>query len=234
MQLPYSTALYRTLLTLLFTSLLGAGLRAPAYAAEVAPPTNRAGLVVVFEDGTVASRCVGFDAESVSGYDLLTRGEFAARTEVTSMGASVCSVDGQGCGDGEDCFCQCKSSTCVYWTYWQLLPDGWRYANAGAATLQVHDGDVQGWVWGASKPNAPAESAPPALTFADICNSDAVVYGISDGTSNSTDAPAVATQGNVNVTQPVMVILVIALPLLLGGAWWLLQRRKVVQKVEQP
>ena len=146
----------------------GVSQSAPAIALTLEPTTNQAGLVVVQADGSVMSRCVGFNEESINGYELLTRGGFVTRSEVTSVGASVCSIEGQGCGEGEDCFCQCKSSTCVYWTYWQQLPEGWRYSNAGAATVQVHDGDVQGWVWGDSSPNAAAENAPPTLAFTDI------------------------------------------------------------------
>lgn len=193
----------------------------PLRAATPDAPLQQAGLVVVFADGTVESRCVGFTEEAITGYDLLAAGDFVARTEITSMGPSVCSVDGQGCGDGEDCFCQCKSSTCTYWTYWQWLPDGWRYANAGAATLQVRHGDVQGWVWGESKPNSPSENAPPPLAFGDICHADATIYGIAE-------MPTVAQTGYA-LTQMGLVALVIAIPLLVGGAWWLLQRRKVVQ-----
>jgi hypothetical protein len=206
---------------ILLCLVLFTGTVAPVYAQEAAPTNNRAGLVVVYEDGTVESRCVGFEEATISGFDLLTRGDFVVRSDVTSMGASVCSVDGQGCGEGEDCFCQCKSSTCTYWSYWQLLPDGWRYANTGAATVQVHNGDVQGWVWGASKSNAPAENAPPALTFADICSPNAPIHGLV--------TEPTASQTGVAITQGGLVALVVAVPLLLGGAWWLWQRRKAVQ-----
>jgi hypothetical protein len=195
---------------------------APLLAQDAEPTTNQAGVVVVQQDGSVISRCVGFPEESINGYDLLVRGDFAPRSAVTSMGASVCSLNGQGCGEGEDCFCQCKSSPCAYWTFWQHLPDGWRYSNVGAATVQVHNGDLQGWVWGESNPNTAAKNGPPDLAFADICSSDAVVYGLepAKSTAASTTAPA-------NASQPWMVVLVVAVPLLLGGAWWLWQRRKV-------
>jgi hypothetical protein len=209
-----------TVVTLLLAWLAGTGMAAPVFAQGDEPATNRAGLVVVFDDGSVANRCVGFGEESISGYDLLVHGGFAPRSEVTSMGASICSLDGQGCGEGEDCFCQCLSSPCIYWTYWQQLPEGWRYSNAGPATVQVRDGDVQGWVWGESRPNAAAESAPPELTFADICAADAVLYG-ADGTFSATPA--------ANTTQGWLVALVVGAPLLAGAGWWLLQRRKVVQ-----
>jgi hypothetical protein len=135
------------------------------------------------------------------------------------MGASVCSLEGKGCGEGEDCFCQCQSSPCIYWTYWQLGPEGWRYFNMGAANNQVSDGDVQGWRWGESRPNAPAETSPPPMTFADICSADTLVYGIEVVTSTPTPT----------TTTPWMVALVIAVPLLVGAGWWLLQQRKVVQ-----
>jgi hypothetical protein len=200
---------------------MGAGGSAPVLA-QSAEPLHRAGVVVVHEDGSVVSRCVGFNEESINGYDLLARGGFAPRSEVTSMGASVCSLDGQGCDAGEDCFCQCKSSTCVYWTYWQLLPEGWRYSNAGAATVAVQDGDVQGWVWGESKPNAAAQNGPPALSFDDICSANAPIYGLAE------EATTVSQVG-VGIEQPWLVAFVIAVPLLLGGAWWLWQRRKEVQ-----
>jgi hypothetical protein len=100
----------------------------------------------------------------------------------------------------------------------------------GAANNQVSNGAVQGWRWGESRPNAPAETSPPLMTFTDICSADAVVYGIEDETlraaSSATAYPAI---GADTATAPWMVALVIAVPLLVGAGWWLLQRRKVVQ-----
>ena len=194
----------------------------PLHAQSPAPVASRAGLVVVHADGSATSRCVGFPEDGISGFELLARGGFTVRSEVTSMGASVCSVDGQGCGEGTDCFCQCKSGTCFYWTYWQQFPEGWRYSNAGAATLQVRDGDVQGWVWGDSSPSAVAENEPPALAFADICSAEAVVYGLEPDR-----ATGVMSQTGYGIDQAWAAALVVAIPLLLGGAWWLWQRRKV-------
>jgi hypothetical protein len=212
----------RSLLLLLLAALAATGWRSPLLAQTASTPANQAGLVVVHADGSVVNRCVAFDEESISGYELLVRGGFAPRSEVTAMGASVCSLDGQGCGEGEDCFCQCQSSPCAYWTFWQQLPEGWRYSNAGPANVQVHAGDVQGWVWGESKPNSSAESVPPSLAFGDICSSDAVIYGI-EGSGVNAPNPGAA------MTQPWMVALVVGAPLLLAGAWWLWQRRGMVQ-----
>jgi hypothetical protein len=57
------------------------------------------------------------------------------------------------------------------------------------------------------------------MTFADICSADTLVYGIEVVTSTPTPT----------TTTPWMVALVIAVPLLVGAGWWLLQQRKVVQ-----
>jgi hypothetical protein len=209
--------------------MIAASWPAPVRALTAEPTAHQAGLVVVHADGTVTSRCIGFNEESISGFELLTRGDFVVRSEITSMGASVCSVDGQGCGEGTDCFCECKSSTCRYWTYWQQLPEGWRYSNAGAATVQVRDGDVQGWVWGDSNPNAASENAPPTLAFTDICNTDAVIYGIAPAHNTG-----VAATTGVALQPTVGIALVVALPLLLGGAWWLWRGRNAVgHKIER-
>jgi hypothetical protein len=182
---------------------------------------NQAGLIVVHEDGTVTSRCVGFTDETISGYELLVRGDFALRSEVGSMGAEICSLDGEGCGEGEDCFCQCQTSVCRYWTYWQLGPDGWRYSSIGASNSSVGNGAVDGWVWGDSRPNGPSENPPPQLTFADICSADATIYGVASRTSYGFSPDT--------MSQSWVVALVVAIPLLLGGGWWLLRQRRRVQ-----
>jgi hypothetical protein len=204
---------------LFFLMRLGGAGSTPLYA-QSEEAANRAGVIVVQADGSVESRCVGFAEESIDGYELLVRGGFAPRSDVTSMGVSVCSLDGQGCGEGEDCFCQCQSSPCIYWTFWQQLPEGWRYSNAGPTLVDAHNGDVQGWVWGDSRPNAAAENEPPDLTFEQICTAEAVVYGINEA------APTAET--TANQAQGWMITLVVALPLLAGGAWWLLQQRRRV------
>lgn len=213
---------------LLAVMLTGLGWRAPVMAQSATPAPHRAGLVVVHEDGAVAGRCVGFDEESISGYELLVRGGFAPRSEVTAMGMSVCSLDGQGCNAGADCFCQCKSSTCRYWTYWRQLPQGWRYSNIGAGNIQVHDGDVQGWVWGDSKPNASAQNAPPPLTFAAICSATAPIFGAAVQQATATKVVETSSAAS-GMTQPWLVAGVVVVPFLLAGVWWLWQRRRAVQ-----
>lgn len=142
--------------------LLLVGLDASAAAQE----PNRAGLVVALEDGTAVTRCIKFTEDEINGLELLNRSGLAVETGAASFGASVCRIEETGC-PGNDCFCQCKGGNCLYWSYWHLGDDGWRYSQAGAGIYQVKNGAVEGWTWGPGTPqNAPE---PPALTFDEIC-----------------------------------------------------------------
>lgn len=139
------------------------------FAAPVAAQEeNRAGLVIVHGDGSVATQCIAFTEESISGAELLTRSQLDLSMEASSMGATICRIDGEGCNfPTESCFCQCQGSPCIYWSYWRLTEGEWRYSNIGAGNALVRAGDVDGWRWGAGTVDK-AES-PPAITFEEIC-----------------------------------------------------------------
>jgi hypothetical protein len=145
--------------------LLFALLPGRAYAQE----ENRAALVVVYGDGTVAQKCVAFAEESVSGYDLLLRSGLPSRVEASAIGPTVCSIGGEGCDfPQESCFCRCQGSPCIYWSYWRLQEDGaWRYQTLGAGNTHVRNGDVEGWRW--AEGTTRAAQAPPDATFDAIC-----------------------------------------------------------------
>jgi len=128
---------------------------------------NRAGLVVTFSDGSSASQCVEFAEGQISGAELLKRSVLPLVLWGTGAGAAVCKVADEGCDNPNDCFCECHGSDCRYWAYYTLEDGHWRYASAGASARKVHDGDVDGWAWGAGKIG---EGATPALlTFGEIC-----------------------------------------------------------------
>lgn len=129
---------------------------------------KRAGLVIVHGDGRVTTRCIAFAEEAISGADLLARSGFDLSVEASSMGATICRIDGEGCTfPGEACFCQCQGSPCVYWSYWRLDAGEWRYSNLGAGNTVVRAGDVDGWRWGQGAVDK--AEAPPAVTFQEIC-----------------------------------------------------------------
>lgn len=134
---------------------------------------NRAALVVRYEDGRVETRCVPFDEEQVTGYDLLNRAGLAVEAQIVGMGATVCRLNDQGCPQS-DCFCHCPGgSDCLYWSYWTQAEGAWQYASIGPSLRQVSDGMVEGWSWG---PGSLTDAIPPPdLTFDEICTDETAV-----------------------------------------------------------
>ncbi|MCB0067152.1 MAG: hypothetical protein M9936_11965 [Caldilinea sp.] len=131
----------------------------------------QAGLVIVHGDGSVTTQCVAFAEESITGAELLVRSGLDVAMEASSMGATICRLDGEGCGyPQESCFCQCEGSSCIYWSYWRLGDEGWTYSNLGAGNSTVRDGDVDGWRWGEGTVERAEE--PPALTFEEVCTTE--------------------------------------------------------------
>jgi len=112
------------------------------------PSTHQAGLAVQFADGNVEIRCVYFDEESISGYELLLRSEIPIVAAFSSQGAAICKIGEDGC-PAENCFCQSPPD---YWSYWRLTGGEWIYSPVGASSSQVVDGDVEGWRWGSGLP----------------------------------------------------------------------------------
>jgi len=132
------------------------------------PDLHRAGLVVVHGNGRVVSACVAFSEESISGAELLRRsGLGVTLTAYGGLGYGVCAISGEGCSAGQDCFCQCRGNPCAYWVYSHRRPDGsWAVSGVGASGWEVHDDDVDGWVWG------DGSTAPPLVTLEQVCQPD--------------------------------------------------------------
>lgn len=206
-----------------------AGGALPLTAAE----PHRAGLVIVHGDGRVVTRCVTFAEESISGVELLVRSGLELRLDATGVGTTICSIAGEGCPAPSSCFCQCQSSPCVYWSYWQLEEGAWRYSNLGAGLTQVRDGTVEGWVWGEGSASGEA-TAPPVLGMDEICGEPVDVgTGATTGDASLVQDPQPAatlvpvTTGGAGGA-PMTMFLVTGAPLLLLLSlwWWARQRRK--------
>jgi len=151
------------------------------------PPLHRAGLVVVHGDGRVVTRCVAFGEETLTGADLLRRsGLPVVLASYGGLGYGVCAIDGEGCGVGQDCFCQCRGATCAYWSYSHRQPDGsWAISGVGASAWLLRDGDVDGWVWG------DGAVAPPVVSFEEVCGSGSDAPGPTvEVRSTATASPA--------------------------------------------
>lgn len=131
---------------------------------------GRAGLVVLFSDGSVRSSCVAFEGESISGLELLQRSGLDVIAQVSGNNAAVCKIGGDGCNyPAEPCFCKFGGGQQgQYWAYWQQVEGAWKYSAQGAGSVRVRDGDVNGWAWGTG--NVQSGAQPPLQTFAQICS----------------------------------------------------------------
>jgi hypothetical protein len=190
----------------------------PVAAQMPAQTPARAGVIVVQGDGTSDARCVGFTEAEISGYELLARAGFELYTDASSMGTTICRINGEGCGEGESCFCQCEGGPCRYWTYWRATPDGWHYAELGAGNTRVTAGVLEAWVWGAGERGGDAARRPPELTFDAVCAADAPVVGL------TTLPPTV--DPNAPFAQMWLLGLIFLTPLVGGVAWWWFNRRR--------
>ncbi|HKZ55597.1 MAG TPA: hypothetical protein VJ123_08970 [Anaerolineales bacterium] len=135
---------------------------------------HRAGLLVRHSDGRIASVCVEFAEDEITGEELLARSGLAHALDASNpMGALVCSVDGEGCGfPSEACFCRCEAlGECDYWAYFtRLAQGGWTYSPNGLRARKVRQGDLDAWVW-LSAAGAPEQTLLPDLQFVDVCPS---------------------------------------------------------------
>ena len=176
-----------------------------------AQETNKAAVVVRLDDDQVASRCVSFSEESLSGMDLLRLSGLAIDTKVEGMGSLVCSIEDTGC-PADDCFCQCSGGgECVYWSYWRHQDEDWSYARVGATQNQIEHGGMDGWSWG---PGSLTDAiAPPVVTFEQICSEDNVATTVEP--AEAADAPN---------WQPYVIFAGVLL--LLGGVLVLSRRRR--------
>lgn len=125
-----------------------------------AQSTNRAALVIQFGDGRTETRCVPFDEQTITGYELLERSGFSFVASFETQGAAICKIEDEGC-PANDCFCQSPPD---YWSYWHLIEADWEYSYQGSGLYTVEDSIVDGWTWGPGEP-------PPVIPFDQICTS---------------------------------------------------------------
>jgi len=158
---------------------------------EAAQAESRAALIVQFGDGSYVTRCVSFAGDSISGLELLTRSGLPAAL----WGGAVCRIQDEGCDyPVQPCFCQCKGSSCQYWSYWHWRPDSvssspgsgaWAYSQIGSGDYPVRHGDIDAWLWGN------AQTSPVELSFGAICGpSDVATDAVGETATHLEDGEA--------------------------------------------
>lgn len=128
---------------------------------------NRAGLVIRYGDGTVSTYCVQFDEAEISGFDLLLRSGVDVVYSSSGIGAMICKIGDEGCDNPGNCLCQCRGTSCLYWSYWHQIDGAWQYSSIGASLSRVKPGAVEGWTWGVGTIDAAPQ--PPLISLDEIC-----------------------------------------------------------------
>ena len=155
-----------------------------------AQESNRAAIVIRFDDDRSESRCVAFEEPEISGFELLQRSGLAIDVKSGGQGGLVCAIEGTGCGLN-DCLCQCEGEPCVYWSYWRRADDEWSYSSSGATSRRLSHGDVDGWSWGPGSVTSAIE--PAAVTFDEVCSADAPLF---DGVATAETPAGAPEQSN--------------------------------------
>lgn len=160
-----------------------------AYSPSGASDANRVAVVVDFGNGQIASRCVSFSEETITGFDALERTGLPVETDFQTGGAAVCRIDQQGC-PADDCFCSCRGGgDCLYWSYWHLTNGVWNYSSAGSALYRVGDGAIEGWAWGLG--SVTQASPPPVVSFSDVCATEPTPTPTQTATPSRTATPVI-------------------------------------------
>ena len=150
---------------------------------------NRVAVVVDFGNGQVATKCISFPEESISGFEALQRSGLPVETDFQTGGAAICRIDGRGC-PSEDCFCECRGGgECKYWSYWHFINASWNYSVAGSGIYQVRDGAVDGWVWGLG--SITQATPPPEISFAEVCVDGSAASPTATSTTVPTSTPMI-------------------------------------------
>lgn len=153
---------------------------------------NRAGLVIQFGDGSIETRCIEFNEQTISGLEVLERSGLPVLAVYDpSLGAMVCKIQDQGC-PVDNCLCKNPPD---YWSYWHLNGNSWVYSPAGSSTYQVADGEVQGWSWGPGNP-------PPVMTIDEICTPPATEPPTNTPIPTNTQAPPTDTHAPTETPFP--------------------------------
>lgn len=140
---------------------------------------NRAGVVVMGQNGQSKEACVSFDENTINSIELLKRAGF----KPILQNGFVVSINEEEAksfndfGSGND-----------YWSFWSNDNTGWHYSRVGGASKQVKDEEVDGWQRGGS------DLRLKEVQFSNICPNQTkpalITQTIPTTTSNKMDKDA--------------------------------------------
>lgn len=145
--------------------------------------SHHAALVVEHADGSVVTRCVAFDTNSVSGERLLDLSGIAWSTQTFGgFGDAVCALDSEPAH-----YSACPGKD-AYWAVFVARGGGtWQLTNVGISSLTVGDGDAEGFRY------VPASGTPAApVSPAGVCAGAAASVGATVRPATARPQPATA------------------------------------------
>jgi hypothetical protein len=121
-----------------------------------AKAAHRAYVVLQHGNGSVAQRCVGFDAATLTGDDLMKQSGVAVQTQSFSgLGLAYCAIDNEPAQ-----FDKCFPSSGPSWQLFVSKSGGpFQPAQTGAGAVNLQDRDALGWKYAVFSPSA----SPPPL-----------------------------------------------------------------------
>jgi hypothetical protein len=189
-----------------------APIAAPVLATQCGAATwsHHVALVVEHGNGSTVRLCIGFDAASISGADVLSAsGLEVATTQYGSLGNAVCQIDHEPATYPPGCW----TATSDYWAMFVSRRGGaWQPAAQGIASEMFAGGDAEGFRYEAQTsqavPPSPARtctltaSAPTTAAAATSNAAPGVSPAAPRGATPSDTASSSATPGVAAVPQP--------------------------------
>ena len=171
-------------------------------------------LVVELGDGEQVGRCVGFNASSISGEEVLqASGLEYATQDYGSLGQAVCQVDEEPAA-----YSTCLPSSGSYWALFTSRAGGaWQAGDVGISSLDFANGDAEGLRY---DPETGPDPAPPSP--AGVCAAAGSSAPASGGVASA--SPGAAGAG----ANPALIAAASVFGVLLGlaGLQLLLRRRR--------
>ena len=115
---------------------------------------HHAWVVVQHLNGAVVEKCVGFDADSDPGLDLMKASGVEYQTQHFSFGDAVCQVDNE-----PKTFSQCLPQNAPYWAMFVYDGSVWKSPEVGVSDVKLTDKQALGWRY--TQPDA-SPAPPPA------------------------------------------------------------------------
>ena len=171
-------------------------------------------LVVELGDGEQVGRCVGFNASSISGEEVLQASGLEYATQgFGSLGQAVCQVDEEPAA-----YSTCLPSSGSYWALFTSRAGGaWQAGDVGISSLDFANGDAEGLRY---DPETGPDPAPPSP--AGVCAAAGSSAPASGGVASA--SPGAAGAG----ASPALIAAASVFGVLLGlaGLQLLLRRRR--------